>query len=95
MSVVPQANGDRLVPGGTALDGELAGLRDQIARLRSENARLLRLLELTPAQARPPGSGELLQDGGGLGGGDFAAQVDVLGDGWLGVSELVGDGAGG
>jgi hypothetical protein len=26
-----------------------------MARLRSENARLLRLLELTPAQARPPG----------------------------------------
>jgi hypothetical protein len=40
-------------------------------------------------------SAELLQDGGGLGGGDFAAHVDVLGDGWLGVSELVGDGAGG
>ena len=55
MSVDPQANGDGLVPGGTALDGELAGLRDQIARLRSENARLLRLLELTPAQAGQPG----------------------------------------
>ena len=55
MSVDPQAKGDGLVPGGTALDGELAGLRDQIARLRSENARLLRLLELTPTQARPPG----------------------------------------
>jgi len=27
----------------------------QIARLRSENARLLRLLDLTPSQARPPG----------------------------------------
>ena len=54
MSVDPQAKGDGLVPGGTALDGELAGLRDQIARLRSENARLLRLLELTPTQARPP-----------------------------------------
>ncbi|NMM24603.1 MAG: DEAD/DEAH box helicase family protein [Phycicoccus sp.] len=55
MSVDPRANGDGLVPGGTVLDGELAGLRDQIARLRSENARLLRLLELTPVQARPPG----------------------------------------
>lgn len=33
----------------------MAGLRDQLARLRSENARLLRLLDLTPAQARPPG----------------------------------------
>lgn len=40
---------------GLPLDGELAGLRDQIARLRAENVRLLRLLELTPAQARPPG----------------------------------------
>ena len=39
----------------TSLDRELAGLRDQIARLTSENTRLLRLLELTPAQARPPG----------------------------------------
>jgi len=40
---------------GTSLDRELAGLRDQMARLRSENTRLLRLLDLTPAQARPPG----------------------------------------
>ena len=30
-------------------------LRAQVARLRAENARLLRLLELTPQQARPPG----------------------------------------
>jgi hypothetical protein len=37
------------------LDTELAALRDQITKLRSENARLLRLLELTPAEARPPG----------------------------------------
>lgn len=34
---------------------ELADLRARLARLRSENARLLRLLELSPAQARPPG----------------------------------------
>jgi len=54
MSVDPEANGNEPVS-GTSLNGELAGLRDQVARLRSENARLLRLLELTPAQARPPG----------------------------------------
>lgn len=30
-------------------------MRSQVAHLRSENARLLRLLDLTPAQARPPG----------------------------------------
>ena len=37
------------------LDDQLAVLRAQVARLRAENARLLRLLELTPQQARPPG----------------------------------------
>lgn len=30
-------------------------MRAQVAHLRSENTRLLRLLDLTPAQARPPG----------------------------------------
>jgi superfamily II DNA or RNA helicase len=38
-----------------SLDAEPAELRNQVATLRAENARLLRLLELTPAQARPPG----------------------------------------
>lgn len=38
-----------------ALAAELDGLRGQVARLRAENARLLRLLELTPRQAMPPG----------------------------------------
>jgi hypothetical protein len=37
------------------LDDELSALRDEVAQLRAENARLLRLLELTPQQARPPG----------------------------------------
>src|SRR4051795_897437 len=37
------------------LDDELAALRDEVVRLRVENARLLRLLELTPREARPPG----------------------------------------
>jgi hypothetical protein len=37
------------------LDAELAAMRAQVAHLRSENARLLRLLDLTPAQAIPPG----------------------------------------
>jgi hypothetical protein len=40
---------------GADLETEMAGLRGQLARLKSENARLLRLLDLTPAQARPPG----------------------------------------
>ncbi|HEX6359592.1 hypothetical protein [Actinophytocola sp.] len=34
---------------------ELASLRALTAQLRAENARLLRLLELTPKQAAPPG----------------------------------------
>jgi hypothetical protein len=39
----------------TVLDGELSALRDQVVGLRTENARLMHLLELTPQQARPPG----------------------------------------
>src|SRR4030088_149265 len=34
---------------------EVAGLRGLTTRLQAENARLLRLLELTPKQAAPPG----------------------------------------
>jgi hypothetical protein len=34
---------------------EVASLRTLTARLQAENARLLRLLELTPEQAAPPG----------------------------------------
>jgi hypothetical protein len=41
--------------GLAALDAEIVDLRGQVDRLRSENARLLRLLALTPSQARPPG----------------------------------------
>ena len=37
-----------------SLDAELTALREQVAQLRVENARLLRLLELTPQQARLP-----------------------------------------
>lgn len=33
----------------------LKGLRAELARLQAENHRLLRLLELTPGQAKPPG----------------------------------------
>ena len=36
------------------LDAELEGLRRQVLQLREENARLLRLLELTPQEARLP-----------------------------------------
>jgi hypothetical protein len=41
-------------PSAPSLDAELAGLRDQVAKLRAENARLLRLLELSPAEAQVP-----------------------------------------
>ena len=34
---------------------ELDDLRGELARLRAENARLLRLLQLTPGEARPAG----------------------------------------
>lgn len=37
------------------LDDELSALRGEVTRLRAENARLLRLLELTPRQAQQPG----------------------------------------
>jgi len=37
------------------LAAELAELRGQVTQLRSENARLLTLLKLTPGEARPPG----------------------------------------
>jgi hypothetical protein len=37
------------------LDDELSALRDEVARLQADNARLRRLLELTPRQAGPLG----------------------------------------
>lgn len=43
---------DRLATEGF---GKLADLRKQVAHLQNENARLQRLLRLTPAEARPPG----------------------------------------
>jgi superfamily II DNA or RNA helicase len=49
----------RLVYGGwdhpTVRSGDRSELEAELAWLRAENARLLRLLELSPAQARPPG----------------------------------------
>ena len=53
---------DRAAPAGRrvvrvqaqALDAELAALHDQVRQLQAENGRLLRLLEMTPQQARPP-----------------------------------------
>jgi hypothetical protein len=41
--------------GAPTLADELAELRSQVTSLRTENARLLRLLSLTPQQAAPPG----------------------------------------
>jgi len=38
-----------------ALPDELAALRTQVARLKAENARLTRLLELSPSDKAPPG----------------------------------------
>jgi superfamily II DNA or RNA helicase len=50
------STGDGRVSSDGVLAGdEVAGLRVELERLRLEKARLLRLLELTPAQARPPG----------------------------------------
>ncbi len=40
---------------GAGLQRELTELRDQVARLTSDNARLLKLLNLTPAQGSAPG----------------------------------------
>ena len=54
MSRVDDHGDGRLAP--AALDAEIVDLRAQVQRLRSENARLLRLLALSPSQARPPGS---------------------------------------
>jgi hypothetical protein len=44
-------------PGGLA--GEWASMRAEVERLRAENARLLRLLELSPREAGPPGPAQL------------------------------------
>src|SRR5687768_6472459 len=61
---LPRQYGVVPIPSGSAdqgtlpligLDDELSALREDVARLRAENARLLRLPELTPRQARPPG----------------------------------------
>jgi superfamily II DNA or RNA helicase len=46
------------VPAAAALIGELAQLRAAAQRLRAENSRLLRLLELTREQARPSPPGQ-------------------------------------
>lgn len=42
----------------TRVESELRELQAEVARLRAENTRLLRLLELTPEQARPAGSSQ-------------------------------------
>ena len=53
--MLDEADPDRKDAAVAALDGELAGLRREVARLEAENSRLLRLLDLTPRQGRPPG----------------------------------------
>lgn len=54
---MPTADGsDSGSPTRVTLEVELAAMRTQVAVLNSENARLLRLLELTPQQARFPGA---------------------------------------
>jgi superfamily II DNA or RNA helicase len=52
---IPSGSADQGTLPLIGLDDELSALREEVARLRAENARLLRLLELTPRQARPPG----------------------------------------
>src|SRR3954451_7337701 len=52
---IPPGAADQGILPFTGLDNELSALRDEVVRLRAENARLQRLLELTPQQARPPG----------------------------------------
>src|SRR3954451_8691008 len=52
---IPPGAADQGILPFTGLDDELSALRDEVVRLRAENARLERLLELTPQQARPPG----------------------------------------
>lgn len=42
-----------------SLTEELEALRSLVQRLQVENARLLRLLELSPREARPPGPAQL------------------------------------
>jgi len=46
---------DASLRSSAGLDAELSALRVQVAQLRAENARLLRLLRMTPEQGRPPG----------------------------------------
>jgi hypothetical protein len=52
---IPSGSADQAMLPLIGLDDELSALREEVPRLRAENARLLRLLELTPRQARPPG----------------------------------------
>src|SRR3954447_9103208 len=52
---IPPGAADQGILPFTGLDDELSALRDEVVRLRAENAWLERLLELTPQQARPPG----------------------------------------
>lgn len=55
LTTVCDMDDDRRSAQGAALAEELSSLRALTVQLRSENARLLRLLELTPKQAAPPG----------------------------------------
>jgi hypothetical protein len=54
---IPSGSADQGTLPLIGLDDELSALHEEISRLRVKNARLLRLLELTPEQARPPPTG--------------------------------------
>src|SRR5258708_18977808 len=84
-------------PTTDALVGEFAELRAEAQRLRAENSRLLRLLELTPEQARPslPGQTAIFESApGGVNAGSppaakvafyaalFAARADAYAIRW-------------
>jgi hypothetical protein len=67
----------RVLSGGVLAGDEVAGLRVELERLRLENARLLRLLELMPAQARPPGPSQTAMFDAAQGGVDDSSPAPV------------------
>nr|WP_170155390.1 hypothetical protein [Lentzea atacamensis] len=91
--VMPRDAQDNLWSAEAAgLAEELAALRALTTQLRSENARLVRLLELTPKQAAPPGPaqtgffeahpGPVDRQSAQEVKGDFAARTDLYATRW-------------